>query len=149
MATTTLTTTVPAPPAVVFEVLTDHRGYADITPLRAVDMERDGTPEPNGLGAVRVIYVLGRRFPAVREQVTEYRAPHRFSYRIVSGLPARDIHGTVELTGGPHGTRLEYTHEVRLSFPMPAAVVRAGSRFVIGFLVRGVAREAVRRVARP
>lgn len=138
--------TVTAPPEVVFDVLTDHRRYADITPLRAVDMERDGHPEPNGIGAIRVIYVLGRRFPAVREQVTEYRAPQRFAYRILSGLPGR-IHGTADLTPVPDGTQLDYHHEVHLPFPLPAPLVRLGSRVVIGFLMRGVARESQRRAA--
>jgi hypothetical protein len=142
MAGVTMTRTV----AVVFDVLTDHRGYADITPLRAVDMECDGAPEPNGVGAVRVIYVLGRRFPAVREGVTEYATPHRFSYRILSGLPG-DIRGAVDLADSGGSTRLEYRHEVSLPFPMPAPIVRGGRRLVIGFLIRGVARESERRAA--
>ncbi|GAB0105463.1 hypothetical protein JMUB6875_44420 [Nocardia sp. JMUB6875] len=144
MATARLTEIIAAPPDVVFDVLTDHRGYADITPLRAVDMERDGRPEPNGVGAVRVIYVLGRRFPAVREQVTEYRAPTTFAYRIASGLPG-DIHGEVALSAVPGGTRTEYRHTVVPPFPLPGPLLRAGSRLVIGFLVRGVARESLRR----
>lgn len=146
MAIVTLTETVAAPTEVVFDVLTDHRGYADITPLRAVDMECEGTPERNGVGAVRVIYVLGRRFPAVREGVTEYQAPYRFAYRILSGLPG-EIHGEVDLTVVPGGTRIDYRHEVVPPFPLPAALVRAGIRLVIGLLVRGVVRESERRVA--
>ncbi|WP_067540634.1 SRPBCC family protein [Nocardia crassostreae] len=143
MAIARITEIIAAPSEVVFDVLTDHRGYADITPLRAVDLECEGQPAPNGVGAVRVVYTLGRRFPAVREQVTEYRAPSRFAYRIVSGLPG-DIHGEVELSAAPGGTRMDYRHEVVPPFPLPETLVRAGSRFVIGFLVRGVAREARR-----
>lgn len=141
------TKTVAAPPEVVFDVLTDHRGYAKITPLRAVDMERDGEPEPNGVGAIRVMYPLGRRFPGAREQVLEYKAPTRFVYQILSGLPARHVQGDVELEAVPEGTRLEYRHEVIPAFPVPAAVVRAGIRVVIGTLIRGITKESERRVA--
>ncbi|MFX0580928.1 SRPBCC family protein [Nocardia nepalensis] len=147
MAGVTMIRTVAAPPGVVVDVLTDHRGYADITPLRAVDMECDAAPEPNGVGAVRAIYVLGRWFPAVREGVTEYAAPYRFSYRILSGLPG-DIRGAVDLADSGGSTRLEYRHEVNLPFPMPAPIVRAGIRLVIGFLIRAVASESERRAAR-
>ncbi|MEV6773744.1 SRPBCC family protein [Nocardia sp. NPDC051030] len=148
MAAITLTKDIAAPPELVFDILTDHRGYADITPLRAVDMECEGTPEPNGVGAIRVIYVLGRAFPAVREQVTEFRSPEHFAYQIVSGLPSRDIHGVVAVHARPGGgARLEYRHVLVPPIPLPDALVRAGQRLVIGFLVRGIAREAELRAA--
>jgi hypothetical protein len=40
MATFTLNSTVAAPIEVVFDVLTDHRGYAKLTPLRSSTLER-------------------------------------------------------------------------------------------------------------
>jgi len=46
---------VAAPPEVVFDVLTDHRRYTEITPLRKAELEREGEPSPNGLGAIRVL----------------------------------------------------------------------------------------------
>lgn len=145
MANVTMTRLIAAPPEVVFDVLTDHQGYVDITPLRAVDMEREGSPHPNGVGAIRSVYVLGRRFPAVREQVDTFTPSSLFEYHIVSGLPAERIQGRVEITPVPHGTRLVYHHEVLPSFRIPSVLVRAGIRTVIGFLIRGVTRESERR----
>jgi hypothetical protein len=52
--------TIRAPREVVFDVLTDHVGYAAITP---VELEREGDPAPNGTGAVRVMRPLGRLGP--------------------------------------------------------------------------------------
>jgi uncharacterized protein YndB with AHSA1/START domain len=47
-----------APPQTVFDVLTDHRGYAEYTPLRRVELEREGDPPPNGVGAIRVLHAV-------------------------------------------------------------------------------------------
>jgi hypothetical protein len=78
MPSLTLTSTVNAPNDVVFDVLTDHRGYARISPLRKSLLEREGDPAPNGVGAIRALYAVG---PPIREEVTEYLAR--------DGLPAR------------------------------------------------------------
>ena len=94
MASFTYVRQVAAPPEVVFDVLTDHRRYPEITALRKAELEREGEPAPNGLGAVRVLTVAG---PPMREEVIAYEPPFRFAYKILSGLPVRDHVGTVEL----------------------------------------------------
>ena len=60
---------VAAPPETVFDVLTDHRGYAKITPLRKAELEREGEPAPNGVGAIRELSAVG---PPLREEVLAY-----------------------------------------------------------------------------
>ncbi len=75
---------VAAPIDTVFDVLTDHRGYAAITPLRAVTLERHGHPEPDGVGAVRVLKLLG---PPIREEVDRVERPTRFSIGCSRALP--------------------------------------------------------------
>ena len=72
MASFTLVREVKAPPQVVFDVLTDHRGYAAITPLRKVELEREGEPAPNGVGAIRALHSVG---PPLREEVLVYEPP--------------------------------------------------------------------------
>ena len=42
MATFTITAEIAAPPETVFDVLSDHRNYARITPLRSSTLEREG-----------------------------------------------------------------------------------------------------------
>jgi uncharacterized protein YndB with AHSA1/START domain len=65
MASFTLERQVDAPPEVVFEVLVDHRRYAEIVaPIRRSELEREGDPAPNGVGAVRVLKAIG---PPLRE----------------------------------------------------------------------------------
>jgi uncharacterized protein YndB with AHSA1/START domain len=141
MASFTLTSVVKAPIETVFDVLTDHRGYATFTPLRAVKLEQEGVPAPNGVGAIRVLHAVG---PPVREQVTEYARPTRFAYELLSGMPVRDHTGTVELTADGDVTRMAYHVQTFPKFlpsflyPPVVAVVRV----VIGRLAAGVAKRA-------
>ena len=58
--------TVAAKPETVFDVFTDHRGYANLVGLiRTSELEREGEPAPNGVGAIRVLHMPGA---TVREQ---------------------------------------------------------------------------------
>ena len=146
MATFTFVREIKAPPEVVFELLTDHRGYADLTPLRRVDLEREGDPAPNGVGAIRVLHAVG---PPLREEVLAYRPPSRFSYRVLSGLPVRDHVGTVELTELGGGTQVVYAVRMNPTVPVVGGAVVAGVRQGVKQLLRGVAAEAERRAATP
>jgi uncharacterized protein YndB with AHSA1/START domain len=143
VASFTLTREIAAPPEVVFDVLTEHRRYAELTPLRRSELEREGEPAPNGVGAVRVLRAVG---PPLREEVIAYERPSRFSYTVLSGLPVRDQVGTVELTpaeGG--GTRLVYAVRTEPTVPLGRGFVVAAIKRSIEQLLTGVAREAERR----
>jgi uncharacterized protein YndB with AHSA1/START domain len=146
MASFTFVREIHAPPEVVFELLTDHRGYADLTPLRRVDLEREGDPAPNGVGAIRVLHAVG---PPLREEVLVYRPPSRFSYKVLSGLPVRDHVGTVELTEQAGGTQVVYAVRMNPTVPLVGGAVVAGVRQGVKQLLKGVAAEAERRAAAP
>lgn len=133
---------VAAPPETVFDVLTDHRRYSEITPLRRAELEREGDPAPNGVGAVRVLGVAG---PPMREEVLAYERPRRFSYKLLSGLPVRDHVGTVELTPSEGGTRVTYAVRTTPTVPLAGAAVVAAVKQGIRTLLDGVAKESERR----
>jgi uncharacterized protein YndB with AHSA1/START domain len=135
---------VAAPPEIVFEVLTDHRRYPEITPLRKAVLEREGEPEPNGLGAIRVLSAVG---PPMREEVIAYDPPQRFSYKLLSGLPFRDHVGTVELTPLDQGTQVIYAVRTTPTVPLGGFVAMAGLKQAIKQLLGGVAKESERRAA--
>ena len=84
MASFTFTREIGAPPETVFEVLTDHRRYSELTPLRKSELEREGEGDVNGVGAIRRLTAVG---PPMREEVIAFEAPSRFSYTVLSGLP--------------------------------------------------------------
>jgi len=102
MASFRLEKQVAAAPETVFEVMTDHRGYAKMTMLRRSELEREGEPAPNGLGAIRKLSAAG---PPLREEVIAYEPPSRFSYALLSGLPVRDHVGTISLEPRDGGTK--------------------------------------------
>jgi uncharacterized protein YndB with AHSA1/START domain len=136
---------VAAPPEVVFDVLTDHRRYTEITPLRRAELEREGEPAPNGLGAIRVLSALPG--PPMREEVIGYEPPSRFSYKILSGLPVRDHVGTVELKGAGGGTEVTYAVKTTPTIPLAGPVFMAILKKAIRDLIGGVAKESERRAA--
>lgn len=144
MASFTLEREVAAPPETVFDVLTDHRGYAAITPMRRSELEREGVPAPNGVGAIRVLRSVG---PPLREEVIGFDRPGRFSYRLLSGAPVRDHVGTVELTPSGAGTRVVYAVRTMPTVPVVGGLVVAVVRTAIGQLLNGVAAESERRAA--
>lgn len=134
---------VKAPPEVVFDVLTDHRGYADITLLRRAELEREGDPPPNGVGAIRVLRSVG---PPLREEVLSYEPPSRFSYRLLSGVPVRDHVGTVALAPEGDGTKITYAVRTMPTVPVGGFAVVAAVKLAIKQLLDGIVKESERRV---
>jgi uncharacterized protein YndB with AHSA1/START domain len=144
MASFTLTREIGAPPETVFAVLTDHRKYSELTPLRKSVLEREGEPAPNGLGAIRKLSAVG---PPLREEVIAYEPVERFSYKLLSGLPVRDHVGTVELSAGGSGTKMVYAVRTQPTVPVVGAVVVAVVKQAVKGLIDGIAKESERRAA--
>lgn len=144
MASFTFERQVAAPPQTVFEVLTDHRGYSGITPLRKSVLEREGEPAPNGVGSIRVLSAVG---PPLREETIAYEEPGRFSYTLLSGLPVRDHVGTVELRSEGNGTAVTYAVRTTPTLPVVGGVVVAVVKQGVKQLLDGVAKESERRAA--
>jgi uncharacterized protein YndB with AHSA1/START domain len=141
MASFTIVRDVAAPPQTLFDLFVDHRRYAEMTRLRASELEREGDPPPNGVGAVRIFRSIG---PALREEVLTYEPPHRYSYTVLSGLPVRDHAGTVELTPRDGGTRVTYAVRAIPTVPLGGRLVMAGMKLGVKQLIDGVAAEAER-----
>jgi len=98
---------VDAKPETVFDVFTDHRGYADLVRIiRSSELEREGQPAPNGVGAIRRLHMPGA---TVREQVTAYDRPASYSYKMLDGAPLHDYASTVTFTSTNGGTAVAYS----------------------------------------
>jgi hypothetical protein len=106
-----------APTQAIWDVLADVARWQEWGPWSKTHLEREGTPTPDGVGAIRA-YAVG---PVTsREQVTIFEPPHRLGYHILSGFPAKDynalvtleavqgsgtdVHWRAEFDGKPRGT---------------------------------------------
>ena len=143
MASFTLEADAAAPPEKVFEVLADHRGYANISRIRRVELEREGDPPPNGVGAIRKLHAVG---PPLREEILEFVPNERLRYTLLSGAPLKDHYGTVTLTpNGQNSTHIAYRLDTTPTIrPLSGLTVRI-ARMSIKQLLDGIVREAERR----
>ena len=146
MASFTLEADVNAPPEVVFDVLADHRGYAAISRLRKSELEREGEPAPNGVGAIRKLTAVG---PPLREEIVEYVPQQRLVYKLLSGAPLRDHVGTVELSPAAAGTHVSYRIDTTPTLPVGKRVAVGVTRWSVKSLLDGIVRESERRAATP
>lgn len=133
-----------APPEVAFATITDHRRYTEYTPLRRVELERRGAEAPSGVGAIRALHLAG---PPVREEVVDYEAPVRFSYRIISGAPVRSLVGTVLVAPAGAGSLMTYEVLIEPRIPFSGPLLARVMEAVIRRLTARVAAEAERRAA--
>lgn len=139
-----LTKQIAASPETVFDTITDHAAYPDYTPIRKAELERPGEEAPNGVGAIRALHVLG---PPIRELVTAYERPSRFSYEVLSGVPVKSQVGTVTLEPAAGGCLMRYALEIEPKLPYTGALAGFLTKQAIGRLMDGVAREAESRAA--
>ena len=136
----TANATVNAPIETVWATLTDHVGMAGWGPGISVSLGKPGTPDPNGLGAVRQISTPGPG-PDIVEEVVTFDAPHVFGYKALSGTPFPGYTGEVRLTAaGATSTRIEYTIGSTASFPLVKIPLAAIAQVLLRLLVRASAR---------
>jgi uncharacterized protein YndB with AHSA1/START domain len=125
-----------APPEGVFENLADHARYDRFDGIRRSVLAERGNPEPNGLGAVRWLWVGPLRF---EEEITAFEPPSRLDYLItdVKALPFRHEGGSIRLEPDGTGTRAVWTSSFEIPIPL---IGSAMDRVFKGQLERGFGR---------
>jgi uncharacterized protein YndB with AHSA1/START domain len=131
---------VSASPTTVWDVISDHAGMPQWTPFRRVVLEKQGSPHPNGVGAVRALHLIG---PPTREEVVEFIPPHRLRYRLLSGLPFQDYEGQITVEPDGEGARL--STELRFRTRIPGS--QLFGPVAIRLATRGAVRLAEKRSA--
>ena len=130
-----------APVDVVWALLADHRHYCEWAAMSSSSLEREGSPEPDGVGAIRV---LGTANVLSREQIVEFDPPDHLAYTLLSGLPISNYRSDVTLTDHPGPRTLltwasSYDARVGTGWPMKLFL-----QFVRGDFARRLSRAAVR-----
>lgn len=124
----------------VWATLTDHVGMETWGPGITVSLGTPGTPEPNGVGAVRRISTPGPG-PDIVEEVTVFDAPNVFGYKALSGTPFPGYTGEVRLTPAGSGTAIAYTIGSTASFPLVKIPLGVIGQVLLRLLVRAAARS--------
>ncbi|HZC93468.1 MAG TPA: SRPBCC family protein [Mycobacterium sp.] len=132
-----------APIEAVFDAMTDHRGISDYLRLcRRSTLDREGTPAPNGVGAIRRLVAIG---PPFVEEIIEYQRPTGYAYKMLSGAPTRDHVGTVRLREAGTGTEVSWHLRSTLKIPGVDRLMLPVFKKVIDDLLKGGITAAERR----
>ncbi len=125
----------------MFAVLADGPRWKDWAGwfVRASWWEREGTPPPGGVGAVKR---LGTKFFSSREETVEFDPPKHYAYRIVSGQPVKSYRADVELTPVDGGTHIRWSSRFEPTVPGTGPFMRWYLGGIVGGLTRRLAAYA-------
>jgi uncharacterized protein YndB with AHSA1/START domain len=128
-----------APREVVWDVMTDHVRYARWSSAKRVVMECTGSPDPAGVGAIRVFETGPMK---VREEVVEFDPPSRMVYRLASGLPVRDYRSEMVLEGGDSVTVLTWSSRFDPKVPLTGGLLTRIMRSAVDRFAAGIKTDA-------
>jgi hypothetical protein len=137
LLTYTFTHRVASAPKKVWDLIADHEGMPGWLPVRKAVLEQAGSPDRNGVGAVRKLVLAG---PPIRERITVFDPPTKLGYTAVSGIPARDYNGEIVIKPDGDGSQFTWTISFRPLFPGVQFVLRT----VIWQSARALAKTAGR-----
>ena len=93
-----------APIETVWDLLSTVARWPEWSRHKLARLEREGSPTPDGVGAIRVLGVNPAKPDKVnREEVVVFDPPTHFAYRLLSGQPLDDYRADVILTALPEG----------------------------------------------
>ena len=136
--------TVPAPPSDVWPLIAEAARWKDWSFLTTARLLHNGSPEPDGVGAVRRFAVAG---VGSREEVVAFEPPRHLGYVGVKGIPARNYRADVVLAAEDGGTRITWTGSLDPMIPGTGALALAYARSAVGRLTRQLQRYVEQRVA--
>jgi uncharacterized protein YndB with AHSA1/START domain len=123
----------------VWALLADARGWCRWAPFRTSILEREGSPVPDGVGALRR---FGSGPVVSREVVVVFDPPRRLVYELRSGLPLRDYRAEVTLTPDRSGTQIAWRSHFRPRIPATGWLFRMFLQRFITDVATRLARRA-------
>ena len=137
----------PAPIEDVFDVISDHEGYARFRIIQRSELVREGTEERNGLRALRRVHSWPLHF---EEEITAFERPTRMDYLIRDvNAPMRHEGGSMVLTetqpGG--GTHIDWKSTFDFTTPGVGGVITLLAIPVVKFGFGQALRDVERLLA--
>jgi uncharacterized protein YndB with AHSA1/START domain len=130
---------VDAAASTAWAVLADHRAIATWAPGIRVTIERPGSPEEGGVGAIRAI---DSPVAHIREEITAFEPGHRLAYRALSGPPLPGWTGEVEIAPHQGGSVLRWTLTSTSALPGADLILGVAARTMLLALSRAITRAA-------
>ncbi len=121
-----------ASPTAVWERYTDHAGWKDWAGFGHSKLHVPGREEPNGSGAVRE---FGQGPIKLYEEVIDFDAPKRMTYRVIRGGPMKNHLGEVLFDAEGEGTRVTWRCQFDSKIPGLGGVQR---RLVQSFFAKAL-----------
>ena len=129
-----------APVERVWALLADARRWPEWTPFDAAVLEREGSPPPDGVGAIRR-FTYGKT--VTRESVVAFEPPHWLAYQLLTGLPVRGYQADVTLQTAPGGgTTIRWQARFEPLVPGTGWLVRRRLAPFLGDVAPRLARRA-------
>lgn len=132
-----------APVETVWPLVATASRWTEWAGITSATLERTGTPDPDGVGAVRR-FAVGPG--ASREEVLAWDPPHHLAYTILSGFPVRGYRADVELSPGPEPgtTRVIWHGACEPRWPGTGPLLAVGLRLLMARFVRRLCAHAGR-----
>ena len=128
-----------APVEQVWPLLGEAARWRDWSFLTRSELVREGSPDRDGVGAVRRFSRYGF---GSREEVVVWDPPHHLGYRILSGFPVRDYRADVTLEETGTGTRIEWVGSYEPKWPGTGRLLGYALPKMMQRFADGVARYA-------
>jgi hypothetical protein len=128
-----------APVDVVWPLLGEAGRWHEWSFLTRSGLEHPGSPEPDGVGAVRRFSRYGF---GSREEVLAWEPPYHLGYRILSGFPVRNYRSDVRLETLGTGTRIDWSGSFDSRWPGTGRLLDAVLPAMMRRFVRDVTRYA-------
>jgi len=104
----------------------------------SVTVEKAGDPKAGGAGTIREISI-GKA--CVREVLDTADPPHRFTYRILSGAPMKDYHGTVTFEDKGETTLIRWSADLTPKIPFTGGICCRATRGAVNQLIDSVEKH--------
>ena len=131
--------TTTAAPEVVWRWLADAASWQEWTRLTDTRLEREGTPVPDGVGAIRR---FARSGGSSLEEVVAFDPPRHFAYVLLRGLPIVNYRADVVLEPDGTGTRIRWHSQFDTRYPGTGAPMRVFLRLFLGDTATRLAARA-------